>query len=140
MKKILLSILVISTIFCFGCNKDDNSDMVQLNPIDITALSNKDIKDVVEDDSLDEGVYQINTSSKKYIYFYGKKHNFIDIDCTLENKTLIISASTEKSSSISKQLFVIYEKNTTSSDNKLTYFDTINLSIDKKNVPFKSIF
>ena len=75
MKKILLITLIISSIFFFGCsNSNDSENMVKLNKIDISALNNRKIKNIIDDTSLEEGVYQINTSSNTYIYFLGFKH------------------------------------------------------------------
>lgn len=142
MKKLLLVLISLFFIFnlCF-CSKEDNlNSMVKLNTIDIDALSNKSIIDIVSDNSLEEGIYQINTTSKIYVYFFGKNNEFYDINCTLNNKTLNISCLSRKSNSSSKQLFTIYQKNITSSNNKYIYFDKINLSLDNKNINFKDVF
>ena len=146
MKKLLLITLIISSILCFGCSKnnDDSDIMVKLNKVDISAISNPKIKNIINDDSLEEGVYQINTSSNTYIYFLGIENEFSDISCNLEDYTLNIVASLNKkdnpddSKELSQKLFVIYQKNTTISDDKTKYYDTIKLTINNKESSFKS--
>ncbi|MGN1033930.1 MAG: hypothetical protein ACI4PU_10675 [Intestinibacter sp.] len=143
MKKLLLIILILSTVFSFGCsNKDNSSNTVKLNKVDISALSNQKIKNIIDDTSLEEGVYQINTKSNTYIYFYGIENEFTDIGCSIEDNTLNISATSNalnsSDNSSFKKLFVIYQKNTTISDDKTVYFDKINLTIDDKNTNFKN--
>ena len=147
MKKLLLITLIISSILCFGCSKnnDDSDIMVKLNKVDISAISNPKIKNIINDDSLEEGVYQINTSSNTYIYFLGIENEFSDISCNLEDYTLNIVASLNKkdssddSNKLSQRLFVIYQKNTTISDEKTDYYDTINLIVNDKDINFEGI-
>ena len=146
MKKLLIITLILSAVFCFGCSSknDDSSNMVKLNKVDISALSNQKIKNIIDDTSLEEGVYQIKTKSNNYIFFYGIKNKFTDIICSVEDNTLNICATYEKLDSSNeaspfKKLFVIYEKNTTISDDKTVYFDKIKLTIDGKDSNFKSV-
>lgn len=143
MKKIFIIALIISSIFCFGCShKGDSETMVKLNKIDISALSNRKIKNIIDDSSLEEGVYQINTKSNTYIYFLGVKNEFTDIKCDIEDDTLNIGASLNKkdnSKELSQKLFVVYQKNNTVSDDKANYYDNIKLTVDGKASSFKSI-
>ena len=143
MKKILIITLIISSIFCFGCsNSNDSENMVKLNKIDISALNNRKIKNIIDDTSLEEGVYQINTSSNTYIYFLGFKNEFTDISCNIEDDTLNIVASLSKKDNteeLSQKLFVIYQKNTTVSDDKVNYYDNIKLTVDDKESSFNSV-
>lgn len=141
MRKTLLVIILISTtIIFYGCNKNLNEDNpISLYSVDISSLNNKKILDVIYYESLEEGVYQIITDSNKYIFFKGLKNEYVDIDSTLDDKTLIISCNTSPSSEDSNKLYVIREKNTTSSSDKNIFFDTILLRINDKEVPFKSI-
>lgn len=139
-KSLLLIILISTTIIFYGCNKNSNEDNpVSLYSVDISSLNNKKILDVIHDESLEEGVYQIITDSNKYIFFKGLKNEYVDIDSTLDNKTLIISCNTSTSSEDSNKLYVIREKNTTSSSDKNIFFHTILLKINDNEVPFKSI-
>lgn len=147
MKKVLLITLIISSIFCFGCShKNDDSDiMVKLNKVDISSLSNPKIKNIINDTCLEEGVYQIKTKSNTYIYFLGIENEFTDITCNVEDNTLNIVASLNKkdssddSNKLSQRLFVIYQKNTTISDEKTDYYDTINLIVNDKDINFEGI-
>lgn len=141
MRKTLLFIILISTtIILYGCNKNSNEDNpISLYSVDISSLNNKKILDVIYDESLEEGVYQIITDNNNYIFFKGLKNKYVDIDSTLDDKTLIISCNTSPSSEDSNKLYVIREKNTTSSNDKNIFFDTILLKINDKEVPFKSI-
>lgn len=141
MRKTLLLIILISiTIIFYGCNKNSNEDSpISLYSVDISSLNNKKILNVIHDESLEEGVYQIITDSNKYIFFKSLKNEYVDIDSTLNNKTLIISCNTSPSSEDSNKLYVIREKNTTFSNDKNIFFDTILLKINDNQVPFKSI-
>ena len=83
------------------------------------------------------------------IIFYGCNKNSnedspvslssIDISSKLDDKTLIISCNTKSSSKNSNKLYVVREKNATSSKEKNVFFDTILLKIHDKEVPFNSI-
>lgn len=141
MRNTLLLIILISTaIIFYGCNKNSNEDSpVSLSSVDISSLSNKKILDVIHDENLEEGIYQIITDNNRYIFFKGIKNEYIDIDSKLEDKTLIISCNTAPSSKDKDKLYVIREKNTTSSNDKSIFFDTILLNINNKKVPFNSI-
>ena len=147
MKKLLLITLIISSILCFGCSKnnDDSDIMVKLNKVDISSLSNPKIKNIINDTCLEEGVYQIKTKSNTYIYFLGIENEFTDITCNVEDNTLNIVASLNKkdssddSNKLSQRLFVIYQKNTTISDEKTDYYDTINLIVNDKDTNFEGI-
>ncbi|MPM52156.1 hypothetical protein SDC9_98912 [bioreactor metagenome] len=141
MRNTLLLIILISTaIIFYGCNKNSNEDSpVSLSSVDISSLNNKKILDVIHDENLEEGIYQIITDNNKYIFFKGIKNEYIDIDSRLEDKTLIISCNTSPSSKNKDALYVIREKNTTSSNDKSIFFDTILLNINNKKVPLNSI-
>ena len=49
MKKLLIITLILSAVFCFGCSSknDDSNNMVKLNKVDISALSNQKIKNII---------------------------------------------------------------------------------------------
>ena len=91
MKKFSIIALILMTIFTFGCSKKDTSDnMVKLNKVDISAISNQQIKNFLTEASEHEGIYKIETKSNTYIYFNGIKNEFIDINCSVEDNTLNI--------------------------------------------------
>lgn len=144
MKKLSIIILITLAIFAIGCTKKDTSDnMVKLNKVDISAINNQQIKTFLTEASQKEGIYKIETKSNTYIYFNGIKNEFIDINCNVEDNTLNIKANTNKlesNDSPSHKLYVIYQKNTTISNDKTVYFDTIKLSIDNKESTFKKVF
>lgn len=141
MRKILLLIIFISTtIIFYGCNKHSNEDSpVSLSCVDISSLNNKKILNIIYDESLEEGVYQIVTNSNKYIFFKGIKNEYTNINSTLDDKTLIINCNTTSSSEYSNKLYVITEKNTTSSEDKNIFFNTIILKINNKETHFNSV-
>ena len=144
MKKLSIIALIIMTIFTFGCSKKDTSDnMVKLNKVDISAISNQQIKDFLAEASEQEGIYKIETKSNTYIYFNGIKNEFIDINCNVEDNILDIESNKiklESNDSPSQKLYVIYQKNTTISNDKTVYFDTIKLIVDGKESSFKNSF
>lgn len=142
MKKLLLASLIFLTVFTFGCGKDDSlNDMIKLNKIDISSLSNSKIKKITDDNNLKEGAYIITTKSNTYLYFLGIENEFTDISCNLEDNILNINSSLNKkdnTNELSKKMFVLYQKNTTSSDKKINYFNTIKLTINGKESNFNS--
>lgn len=144
MKKLYITLLIIITIFTFGCSKNNTSDnMVKLNKVDISAISNQQIKNFINEVSQEEGIYKIDTKANTYIYFNGIKNEFIDINCNVESNILNIEANTNKLKNNdlpSQKLYVIYQKNTTISNDKTVYFDTIKLIIDGKESNFKNSF
>ena len=143
MKKFSIIALILMTIFTFGCNKKDTSDnMVKLNKVDISAISNQQIKNFLTEASEHEGIYKIETKSNTYIFFNGIENEFTDIKCSLDNKTLNIESNKNKldSSSPSQNLYVIYQKNTTITNDKAVFFDTIKLVIDNKESNFENVF
>ena len=142
MRKILLVfILIFSSIFFYGCNKNTtNDDLVYLLSIDIEALSNKDILNIINDENLQEGIYEIITDKNKYIFFNGLNKEFIDINSSLEDNILVIKSNTSLSSQNSKKLYLIKESNTTSSNDNSIFYDTIKILVDDSEVSFKSIF
>lgn len=141
MRKTLLLIILISTsIIFYGCSENSNEDSpVSLLSVDINSLNNKKILDIVYNDNLMDGVYQIVTTNNNYIFFNGIKNEYSYITLNLEDKTLIINCKTISSSKINKKLYVIREKSNTSSNDKSIFFDTILLKINDKKVPFNSI-
>ena len=143
MKKFSIIALILMTIFTFGCSKKDTSDnMVKLNKVDISAISNQQIKNFLTEASEHEGIYKIETKSNTYIFFNGIENEFTDIKCSLDNKTLNIESNKNKldSSSPSQNLYVIYQKNTTITNDKAVFFDTIKLVIDNKESNFENVF
>lgn len=97
MKKFSIIALILMTIFTFGCSKKDTSDnMVKLNKVDISAISNQQIKNFLTEASEQEGIYKIETKSNTYIYFNGIKNEFIDINCSVEDNTLNIESNKSK--------------------------------------------
>ena len=141
MRKALLLIILISTaIIFYGCNKNSKEDSpVSLSSVDISSLNNKEILDVIYDNNLEEGVYQIITSNNHYIFFKGIKNEYIDVSSELEDKTLVIDCNTISSSEEINKLYVIREKNSTSSKDKNVFFDTIMLKVNNEEVPFNSV-
>ena len=144
MKKFSIIALILMTIFTFGCSKKDTSDnMVKLNKVDISAISNQQIKNFLTEASEQEGIYKIETKSNTYIFFNGIENEFTDIKCSLDNKTLNIESNKSKlesNDSPSQKLYVIYQKNTTITNDKAVFFDTIKLVIDNKESNFENVF
>lgn len=140
MRKVLLfTILIFTTIF-YGCNKSSiENSPVSIYPVDIGSLNNNKILNIIYDDSLEEGAYQIITDSNNYIFFKGIKNEYIDINSTLDDKTLIINCNTSPSTKNSNKLYVIREKNTNSSSTENIFYDAMLLKINNREVYFKSI-
>lgn len=139
-KTLLLIILISTTVMFFACNKSSDEDNpVSLYSVDINSLNNQKILNVINDENLDDGVYQIITNSNNYIFFKGIENKYTNIRSMLEDKTLIISCYREPSSENNDKLYVIREKNTTSPNDKSIFFDTIILNINDKEVPFNSV-
>lgn len=142
MKKIILSLVVIfSSLIFYGCSQNKSEyNLISLSKIDISALSNNDILNIINDKNLQEGVYEIITEENKYIFFNGIKNEFKEINSYLEDKKFIIKANTASSLNINKKLYVIREKNTTYSGNENASYDTINILINEKESSFSNIY
>lgn len=142
MKKfLLLFMLIITTYIVYGCNNNnDNESPVSLYKVDINSLNNKNMINVVQNSTLKEGIYKIETDNNNYIFFNGITNEFSDISCRLKDKKLIISCSTLSSRENTKKLYVIREQNTTSYDNKSIFFNDLILEVNNKKVPFTHIY
>ncbi len=142
MKKIMLLLIVIfSSLIFYGCSQNKSEyNLVSLSKIDISALSNNDILNIINDENLQEGVYEIITEENKYIFFNGIKNEFKEINSYLEDRIFIIKTSTASSLDINKKLYVIREKNTTYSGNENASYDTINILINEKESSFSNIY
>lgn len=142
MKKIILSLVVIfSSLIFYGCSQNKSEyNLASLSKVDISVLSNNDILNIINDENLQEGVYEIITEENKYIFFNGIKNEFKEINSYLEDKTFIIKANTASSLDINKKLYVIREKNTTYSGNENASYDTINILINEKESSFSNIY
>lgn len=142
MRKTLLIILLLSTtIIFYSCNKkSDDESPVSISSVDINSLSNTKILNIIYDKNLNEGIYQITTDNNTYILFKGIKNEYTDINSELEDETLIINCNTSIASKNTNKLYVIRERNTTSSENKSVFFHTIIMKVNNKEGPFNSIF
>lgn len=139
-KTLLLIILIFTTIIFYSCNKNlDKDSPVSLFNVDIDSLNNKKMLALIYDQSLKEGVYEIITDNNKYIFFKGIKHEYVGISSKIEDETLLINCNIISSSEDSNKLYVIREKNTTSSKDKSVLFNKIVLKINDKDIPFNSI-
>lgn len=135
-KYMIIYLLLIIPLFLISCKKEDNDIPISLNTVDINAINNNKLLQIIDDDSLDGGIYLIQTKSNQYVYFNGNKKGYNNISCTLDNKTLIITANTEENKN--KKLYLINQKNITSSDEKNQFYDTIKLIVNDEEVNFSN--
>ena len=133
----IIYLLLIIPLFLISCKKEDNDIPISLNTVDINAINNNKLLQIIDDDSLDGGIYLIQTKSNQYIYFNGNEKGYNNISCTLNNRTLIITANTEDNNK-NKKLYLINQKNITSSDEKNQFYDTIKLIVNDEEVNFSS--
>ena len=138
MKKFLiLFVLVFLVPFFYGCNKEsDNKISIYISEIDISSLNNKNILEIINDKNLKEGIYNIKTKNNNYIFFNGKKNEYIDISSKLDDHTLTINCNTSFSSKNTKKLYVIAKRSSISSSNQNTYYSNILLKINNKDSSF----
>lgn len=136
-KYMIIYLLLIIPLFLISCKKEDNNIPISLNTVDINAINNNKLLQIIDDDSLDGGIYLIQTKSNQYIYFNGNEKGYNNISCTLNNRTLIITANTEDNNK-NKKLYLINQKNITSSDEKNQFYDTIKLIVNDEEVNFSS--
>lgn len=136
-KYMIIYLLLIIPLFLISCKKEDNDIPISLNTVDINAINNNKLLQIIDDDSLDGGIYLIQTKSNQYIYFNGNEKGYNNISCTLNNRTLIITANTEDNNK-NKKLYLINQKNITSSDEKNQFYDTIKLIVNDEEVNFSS--
>ncbi len=141
MKKLLFILVIIISLFCLcGCNNNSDEKIpISLNSIDISSLSNEDILNIINDDNLEEGLYKISTKNNDYIFFNGLEVEYENINLNLENKVLTISYDVSYNDSKSKKLYVLTQRNMTSSGDKSILFDKITLISNNKETSFKSI-
>lgn len=140
MRKVLFFTILIATTIFYGCNKKTISNSpISISPVDIESLNNNKILNIIHDNNLEEGIYKITTKNNIYIFFKGIKNEYTDINSILNNKILIINCNTSPSSKNNNKLYVIREKNTSSSNTENILFDTILLKVNDKEVSFKSI-
>lgn len=136
-KYMIIYLLLIIPLFLISCKKEDNDIPISLNTVDINAINNNKLLQIIDDDSLDGGIYLIQTKSNQYIYFNGNEKGYNNISCTLNNRTLIITANTEDNNK-NKKLYLINQKNITSSDEKNQFYDTIKLIVNDEEVNFSN--
>ena len=136
-KYMIIYLLLIIPLFLISCKKEDNDIPISLNTVDINAINNNKLLQIIDDDSLDGGIYLIQTKSNQYVYFNGNEKGYNNISCTLNNRTLIITANTEDNNK-NKKLYLINQKNITSSDEKNQFYDTIKLIVNDEEVNFSS--
>ena len=136
-KYMIIYLLLIIPLFLISCKKEDNDIPISLNTVDINAINNNKLLQIIDDDSLDGGIYLIQTKSNQYIYFNGNEKGYNNISCTLNNRTLIITANTEDNNK-NKKLYLINQKNITSSNEKNQFYDTIKLIVNDEKVNFSN--
>lgn len=140
-KNILIFVLIFSSLIFYGCSKNKiDNNLVSLSTIDISALNNKNILNIVNDENLQEGVYEIITKENKYIFFNGIKNEFKDVNSYLEDKTFIIKSNTISSSESNKKLYVIRKKNTIYSEAENVLYDSISIFINEKKSSFSNVY
>ncbi|WP_297135558.1 hypothetical protein [Terrisporobacter sp.] len=140
-KNILIFVLIFSSLIFYGCSKNKiDNNLVSLSTIDISALNNKNILNIVNDENLEEGVYKIITKENKYIFFNGIKNEFKDVNSYLEDKTFIIKSNTISSSESNKKLYVIRKKNTIYSEDENVLYDSISIFINEKKSSFSNVY
>lgn len=140
-KNILIFVLIFSSLIFYGCSKNKiDNNLVSLSTIDISALNNKNILNIVNDENLQEGVYEIITKENKYIFFNGIKNEFKDVNSYLEDKTFIIKSNTISSSESNKKLYVIRKKNTIYSEDENVLYDSISIFINEKKSSFSNVY
>ncbi len=140
-KNILILVLIFSSLIFYGCSKNKiDNNLVSLSTIDISALNNKNILNIVNDENLQEGVYEIITKENKYIFFNGIKNEFKDVNSYLEDKTFIIKSNTISSSESNKKLYVIRKKNTIYSEDENVLYDSISIFINEKKSSFSNVY
>ena len=144
MKKLYCLCLFLITIplLLVGCKNNTTVSPVVLNRVDIGAITNENLNSIIKDDSLEEGIYLIESPSNQYVYFLGKDVQYIDISCSLEDKNLNIISNTDYidiDKTEDKKLYIITQKNNTSSSEKNQFFNTITLSVNNKETNFKDI-
>ena len=69
----IIYLLLIIPLFLISCKKEDNDIPISLNTVDINAINNNKLLQIIDDDSLDGGIYLIQTKSNQYVYFNGNK-------------------------------------------------------------------
>ena len=78
-KYMIIYLLLIIPLFLISCKKEDNDIPISLNTVDINAINNNKLLQIIDDDSLDGGIYLIQTKSNQYVYFNGSEKGYNNI-------------------------------------------------------------
>lgn len=101
MKRKILVLLVLITIFISGCSSTSKDEEITLQKIDISYINNEEFLTTIKEVPLGKGIYLVEGLSDKYIIL-----SKLDIkgdesvSCKIDNPSLKIDISTEESSNM----------------------------------------
>ena len=101
MKRKILMLLVLLTIFISGCNFTSKNENLSLQKIDISYMKNEEFLTTIEEVPLAKGIYFVEGQSDKYILLSKLDIKSDEsVSCKIDNSLLKIDIETEGSSNL----------------------------------------
>ena len=101
MKRKILMLLVLLTIFISGCNSTSKDEEITLQKIDISYINNEEFLTTIKEVPLGKGIYFVEGLSDKYIILSKLDIKSDEsVSCKIDNSLLKIDIDTEESSNM----------------------------------------
>lgn len=99
MKRKILMLLVLLTIFIVGCSSTSKDEEIALQKIDISYINNEEFLTTIKEVPLAKGIYLVEGLPDKYIILSKLDIKSDEsVSCNIDNPSLKIDISTEESS------------------------------------------
>lgn len=101
MKRKILMLLVLLTIFIVGCSSISKNEEITLQKVDISYINNEEFLTTIKEVPLGKGIYLVEGLPDKYIILSKLDiKSDENISCKIDNPSLKIDISTEESSNM----------------------------------------
>lgn len=101
MKRKILVLFVLLTIFIVGCSSISKNEEIALQKIDISYINNEEFLTTIKEVPLGKGIYLVEGLSDKYIILSKLDIKSDEsVSCKIDNPSLKIDISTEESSNM----------------------------------------
>lgn len=101
MKRKILMLLVLLTIFIVGCSSISKNEEITLQKVDISYINNEEFLTTIKEVPLAKGIYLVEGLSDKYIILSKLDIKSDEsVSCKIDNSLLKIDIETEESSNM----------------------------------------